>query len=149
MVCRKVQVARPRISTSGGQFAGRVSGTAGAPFEPYARAAIAAAVDFAFEVLMPACCEVEAVGDVGFQCRNAVQILHGLPSGPKTMPGGSLPPSFDEDDEGAGSGMMFDGEWLVFDDERDVFDVVVVGRNDQLARRVRVFGPSAVSPEKE
>ena len=30
-----------------------------------------------------------AVGVGGFQCRNAVQILHGFPSGPRTIPGGS------------------------------------------------------------
>ena len=33
--------------------------------------------------------EVDCLAFGGFQCRNAVQILHGFPSGPRTIPGGS------------------------------------------------------------
>ena len=59
---------------------------------PEAKAAIMAAVfcwdgDAPFALGVEAGCLALSTG--GFQCRNAVQILHGLPSGPRTMPGGS------------------------------------------------------------
>ena len=75
MVCRKVHVARPRPSTSGGQSAGRVSASA------VAATVVAAAVPVATAFLVLEVC--------GFQFRNVVQILHGFPSGPMTIPGGS------------------------------------------------------------
>ena len=56
---------------------------------PDAKAAIMAAV-FCWDADAPvgeAGCLALSTG--GFQCRNAVQILQGLPSGPRTMPGGS------------------------------------------------------------
>jgi len=66
-------VARPRSSTSGGQFAGRVS--------VVAATVVAAAVPTATAFVV-----LEMPG--GFQFRKAVQILHGFPSGPMTIPGG-------------------------------------------------------------
>lgn len=66
-------MARPRSSTSGGQFAGRVSVDAAT--------VVAAAVPAA-----TACLVLDVPG--GFQFRKAVQILHGFPSGPRTIPGG-------------------------------------------------------------
>ena len=63
---------------------------------PDAKAAIMAAVlcwvdDDAPSALALAFEEVPCLplGVGGFQCRNAVQILHGFPSGPRTIPGGS------------------------------------------------------------
>jgi hypothetical protein len=84
-------VARPRASTSGGQCAGRVAvSVSGFGFDsgerkpvPEARAAIISAVDFLGGVVL-----VLPAGAVGRQLRKAVQILQGLPSGPRTMPGG-------------------------------------------------------------
>ena len=76
MVCRKVHVARPRPSTSGGQFAGRVSASVAAAM------VVAAAAPVATTFLV-----LDAPG--GLQFRNAVQILHGFPSGPMTIPGGN------------------------------------------------------------
>jgi hypothetical protein len=61
-----------------------------AVFCPDASAAIIAAVDFPPPPFFLAC-------DRGFQCRNAVQGLHGLLSGPRTKPGGT--PSFKLEDE--------------------------------------------------
>jgi hypothetical protein len=62
VVCRNVQVARPRASTSAGQFVRVASaGTAGLDFERWD-------LDHAL---------------------NELQTLHGLPSGPSTTPGGS------------------------------------------------------------
>ena len=52
---------------------------------PDASVAIIAAVVF---FPAPACEDCEDDG-LGFQFRHAVQILHGLPSGPMTMPGGN------------------------------------------------------------
>ena len=68
-------MARPRSSTSGGQFAGRVLVSA------VAATVVAATVPAttAFLVL-----DVPS----GFQFRKAVQTLHGFPSGPMTIPGG-------------------------------------------------------------
>ena len=72
-VCGNVHVAQPRPSTSGGQFAGRVSVAAAT--------VVAAAVPAATG---------RAVLDVpgGFRFRKAVQILHDFPSGPMTIHGG-------------------------------------------------------------
>lgn len=103
-------MARPRASTSGGQCAGRVAVSVsgfgfGFGFDsggwkpvPEASAAIIPAVDFLCGVvlLLPA-------GAVGRQLRKAVQILQGLPSGPRTMPGGR------EGLGGAGPGAGFGG----------------------------------------
>jgi len=75
VVCRKVHVARPRSSTSGGQFAGRVSVSA-----------VAATVVAATAPAATAFLVLDVPGD--FQLRKAVQILHGFPSGPMTIPGG-------------------------------------------------------------
>jgi hypothetical protein len=68
-------VARPRSSTSGGQFAGRVLVSA------VAATVVAAAVPAAAAFL-----DFDVPG--GFQFRKAVQILQGFPSGPMTIPGG-------------------------------------------------------------
>lgn len=80
-------MARPRASTSGGQCAGRVaiavSGLGDWKPVPEASAAIIPAVDFLGWVVL-----VLPAGAVGRQLRKAVQILQGLPSGPRTMPGG-------------------------------------------------------------
>ena len=54
---------------------------------PDAKAAIMAAVLSWFGA--PPCEPFEGLSIRGFQLRNAVQILHGFPSGPRTMPGGS------------------------------------------------------------
>jgi hypothetical protein len=76
VACRNVHVARPRASTSGGQWAGSVAGGSGdRKPAPDASAAIISEVDF--------------LCVVGRQLRKAVQILQGLPSGPRTMPGGN------------------------------------------------------------
>lgn len=69
-------MARPRSSTSGGQFAGRVPVSAVAA--TVAEATVPAAA--AFLVL-------DVPG--GFQFRKAVQILQGFPSGPMIIPGGT------------------------------------------------------------
>ena len=74
-MCRNVHVARPRSSTSGGQFAGRVS------VSVVATTVVAAAVPAATAFLV-----LDVPG--GFQFRKAVQTLHGFPSGPMTIPGG-------------------------------------------------------------
>lgn len=95
MVCKKDHVARPSCSTSGGQFGGGVSGrvVSGANAtaeEPEASAAIIPAVALCLGVEYLPFFSVVLVVVWGFQFRKAVQILHGLPSGPIIMPGGSL-----------------------------------------------------------
>ena len=65
MVCKNVHVARPSCSTSGGHPGG---GNDPLVFCPL----------FMFAVLVAG----------GFQYRNAVHTLQGLPSGPITIPGG-------------------------------------------------------------
>lgn len=78
-VCRNVQVALPSASESGGQSAGLC--TTAASVDPAAFAAFE--MEGSFEAGV-------SLAEVGFQLRNAVQVLHGLPSGPRTIPGGSL-----------------------------------------------------------
>lgn len=76
---------RPSCSTSGGQWAGRDCSAS----PPTAAAAVVVAAAAAFEVV-----EDDALAfcvfffPEGSQYRNAVQILHGFPSGPNTIPGG-------------------------------------------------------------
>ena len=105
MVWRNVQVARPSDSTSGGQCAGRrvSSSFTVVDVDADAASAAAAAVEEAIaraaeslepfpEPLFPRVVVVVVLPVVpmgGFQLRKDVQILQGLPSGPRTMPGGS------------------------------------------------------------
>lgn len=98
-MCRKVQVARPRDSTSGGQWAG----LAVVVDDDAASAAVAVAVEeeamgcaaeSLLSPLLPRLVVVVVVVEVlpavgGFQFRKVVQILQGLPSGPRIVPGGS------------------------------------------------------------
>lgn len=99
-MCRKVQVARPRDSTSGGQWAG----LAVVVDDDAASAAVAVAVEeeamgcAAESLLSPLLPRLVVVVVVvvevlpavgGFQFRKVVQILQGLPSGPRIVPGGS------------------------------------------------------------
>lgn len=121
MVWRKVQVARPSDSTSGGQCAAATA-AARRPASSSSRAAVIVddasatavveAMARAAESLLPLLSRfVEAVLLVvagGLQFRKEVQILQGLPSGPRTMPGGS------------GRGIEDEG-WVV-----DVSDLVLV-----------------------
>ena len=97
-MCRKVQVARPSDSTSGGQ-------PAVVDDDAAASAAVAVAVEeeamaCAAESLSPLLPRLVVVVGVvvvevvfpavgGFQFRKVVQILQGLPSGPIIVPGGS------------------------------------------------------------
>ena len=111
---RNVQVARPSDSTSGGQCAAR---RASSPpsftvVDADAASAAAAAVEEAIA------CAAESPGPLlllfprvvvdimpvvlpvgGFQLRKEVQILQGLPSGPRTMPGGSGRALEEEDED--------------------------------------------------
>lgn len=96
-MCRNVQVARPSDSTSGGQPA--------VVDDDAASAAVAVAVEdeamaCAAESLSPLLPRLVVVVGVvvvevvfpavgGFQFRKVVQILQGLPSGPRIVPGGS------------------------------------------------------------
>ena len=89
-MCRNVHVARPRTSTSGGQFSGRVGVTS---VDVAAATAVAAAVAATADVDPELSEEDPATLDaltLRGQLRNAVQILQGLPSGPMTQPGGGF-----------------------------------------------------------
>lgn len=109
-MCRNVQVARPSDSTSGGQCSARQRRASSSFAVDVVASAAAAAVEEAIAcaaesppelllllfprvdvdvvvLLLPAPPVVPV--PVGFQLRKEVQILHGLPSGPRTMPGGS------------------------------------------------------------
>lgn len=97
-MCRNVQVARPSCSTSGGHPGGGSCGRTGVvdcvlEDVPPARAAIIVVTDdcarepSARLLLLPS--DSMLLDVRGFQLRNAVQILHGFPSGPNTIPGGS------------------------------------------------------------
>lgn len=70
-------MARPRSSTSGGQSVGRALVSA------LVATVVAAAVPTATAFFV-----LDVRG--GFQFRKAVQILHGFPSGPMTVPGGKV-----------------------------------------------------------
>lgn len=77
-MCKNVHVARPICSEPGGHSKG--------PLANEAPATPAAVKGFALDfVLVPAALEKDS---------NEVQALHGFPSGPITMPGGSLCPVF-------------------------------------------------------
>lgn len=76
-------MARPRSSTSGGQFFG-LSGSFLIVVAVVPAAEAIAAIIAAVEDL-----DEELLSLRGFQFRNAVHILHGLPSGPMTIPGGN------------------------------------------------------------
>lgn len=99
MVWRKVQVARPSDSTSGGQWAAARRASSPSPAlviddDAASAAAVEEAMACAAESLVPLVVpRLAVVVDVGlpavggFQFRKEVQILQGLPSGPRTMPG--------------------------------------------------------------
>lgn len=110
-MCKNVHVARPSCSESTGQPAGGSSGREVGvavssfvdeegdparitPVKPGKECASTGV--FAFWLVVTA---------AGFQLRNAVQTLHGFPSGPITIPGGilssGLDPSGDEDSPAA------------------------------------------------
>jgi len=92
VVWRNVHVARPSCSTSGGHPSGGSSGRVNfdnvGVGDPFASAdMIPVVVSNEDVVALVGFCEDFAGGA---QFRNAVQILHGFPSGPITIPGGSL-----------------------------------------------------------
>ncbi len=93
-VVRNVRVARPSCSTSGGHPSGGSSGRDdNANFdagEPFARADMTPVTDWNEDVALDEKFDLSLFGFGGFQYRNAVQILHGFPSGPRTIPGGSV-----------------------------------------------------------
>lgn len=117
MVWRNVQVARPSDSTSGGQCAARhASSSLFTVVDADAASAAAAAVEEAIAcaaellelllLLFPRVVPVVVVVVVlpvvpvgGFQLRKEVQILQGLPSGPRTIPGGSERALEEKDEE--------------------------------------------------
>lgn len=88
MVCRKVQVARPSCSTSGGQFGGRRSIGSGSDTVAVAALVPASAAIVAAVALEPLLVAVPFGSLIRLQSRKAVQDLQGLPSGPKIIPGG-------------------------------------------------------------
>jgi hypothetical protein len=108
VVWRKVQVARPSDSTSGGQYGGRGSPS---PAADAANAvAVAEAIACAIELPSPLLSRLDVAAAAavvvgfwpvvgGFQFRKEVQILQGLPSGPRTVPGGSGRRAPEEDDD--------------------------------------------------
>jgi hypothetical protein len=127
-VWRNVQVARPSDSTSGGQCAARHASSspftvvdADADADADAASAAAAAVEEAIacaaaespepllllllllllfpRIVAGAVSLVPVVPVGGFQFRKEVQILQGLPSGPRTMPGGSGGALEEEDED--------------------------------------------------
>ena len=112
MVWRNVHVARPSDSTSGGQWAARHESSWLGVVDADAASAAAAAVDEAMAcaaealepllLLLPRVVVVVVLPVVptgGFQLRKEVQILQGLPSGPRTIPGGSGRAVVEEEDE--------------------------------------------------
>lgn len=76
-------MARPSCSTSGGQWAGR--DCSASPTAAVVVAATAVAFEVVEEDVLAFCVFFFPEGS---QYRNAVQILHGFPSGPNTIPGG-------------------------------------------------------------
>lgn len=76
---------RPSCSTSGGQWAGRDCSASPTAAVVVAAATAAAAFEVVEEDALAFCVFFFPEGS---QYRNAVQILHGFPSGPNTIPGG-------------------------------------------------------------
>lgn len=88
MVCRKVQVARPRASTSAGQLSRDVVAAAAAIVAPVA----AVVLDWArwdFDHVL-----------------KELHTLHGFPSGPSMTPGGRVLAVFGAGSPGDGTGMV-------------------------------------------
>lgn len=96
-MCRKVQVARPSDSTSGGQPAVVDDDAASAAVAVVVEEEAMACAAESLSPLLPRLVVVVGVVVVevvfpavgGFQFRKVVQILQGLPSGPRIVPGGS------------------------------------------------------------
>lgn len=94
-MCRNVQVARPSDSTSGGQPAvvddDAASAAVAVAVEEEAMACAAESPLLPRLVVVVGVVVVEVVFPAvgGFQFRKVVQILQGLPSGPRMVPGGS------------------------------------------------------------